>query len=211
MSTQLTKEIICPQCGEGCKLNLTPGINAVDNPELKEAILNETLFDWICPRCGYGAMIMYPLVYHDPKEGYMITMYSKSTKGNKIEAPSSISGVVKRRVKTLAELKEKILIFDAGLDDVAVELVKNALEEIIHKSYGSQKIKIHFSRIAEEGSLEFAIFVEGKKEAIYHAVKSEVYDQSEEVLRSLDFSEPNDFLRVGPTLAKKILEQYRSI
>lgn len=209
MSTSVTKEIACPQCGSAQSLTLYSGINVSDNPELKEKILNESLFDYRCPRCGYGAQMAYPLVYHDPKNGYMIALYRTNTKGNKVEAPQSISGITKRRVKNLAELKEKILIFDAGLDDVAVEMVKNALCSIIVKTYASNKIKCYFSRKCEDESLEFAIFISGKKEPIYHATKPEVYHQSAEVLRTLNFSEPNEFLRVGSTMAQALLDEYK--
>lgn len=211
MSTEITKEIVCPQCGESCKITLTPGINVADNPEYKEKILNETLFDWTCPRCHYGAQMAYPLVYHDPKEGYMIALFRLGAKGNKVQAPPAINGIVKRRVKNLAELKEKILIFDNGLDDVAVELVKNALSEIIRRSYKTNKLKIYFSRVCEDGGLEFAIFMQGRKDAVYHATKAEVYSQSAEVLRSLNFAEAEGFMRVGPTLASRLLEEYKNI
>lgn len=211
MSTTLKKEIACPHCGETDILTIVSGINCRENPEYKSKILDETFFDWTCKHCGYYAQMSYPMVYHDPREGYMIALYRTNTKGNKVEAGASISNLVKRRVKNLAELKEKIMIFDAGLDDVAIELNKNALCSIIRKSYGTGKIKAYFSRICPDGSIEFAIFIGDRKEPLYHATKKEVYDQSAEVLRSLNFSEPNEFLRVGPTLAEKILEKYKSL
>lgn len=211
MSTSMVKEIACPQCGASEKLTLYAGINVEDNPELKEKILDESLFDFRCERCGYGAQMAYPLVYHDQKAGYMIALYRTDSKGNKVEAGAAISGIIKRRVENLAELKEKILIFDAGLDDVAVELVKNALCSIVKKTYANSEIKCYFSRKCEDGSLEFAIFLSGKEEPIYHATKPEVYNQSSEVLRSLNFKEPNEFLTVGATLAGNLLEEYKSI
>ena len=211
MSTVIKKEISCPHCGETDVITIVSGINCRENPEYKFKILNETLFDWTCKHCGYYAQMSYPMVYHDPKEGYMIALYRTNTKGNKVEAGASISHLVKRRVKNLAELKEKILIFDAGLDDVAVELNKNALCSIIRKSYGTNKIQAYFSQIQQDGSVEFAIFIGDRKEPLYHATKKEVYDQSAEVLRSLNYSEPNEFLRVGPSLAEKLLEKYKSL
>ena len=211
MSTTIKKEIACPQCGESEVFTIISGINSVENPELKDKILDETLFDWRCKHCGYSAQMSYPMVYHDPKLGYMVALYRTSTKGNRIEVAPSISRLVKRRVKNLSELKEKILIFDAGLDDVSVELVKNAICTIIKKSYKNNKVKAYFSKICGDGGLEFAIFLAGRAEPIYHATKPEVYKQSAEVLRSLDFVEPNEFLRVGPTLAEGLLEKYKAL
>lgn len=211
MSTLLKKGISCPHCGEQEIITIISGINAAENPEFKQKILDETLFDWQCGRCGYTAQMSYPLVYHDPKGGYMVALYRTGTKANAVEAGPEISHLVKRRVKNLAELKEKILIYDAGLDDVAVDLNKNALCTIIKESYSTNKIKAYFSRLCDDGGIEFAIFLGGRQEPVYHATKKEVYDQSAEVLRALNFSETNEFLRVGPTLAGKILERYKNI
>lgn len=211
MSTLLKKEISCPRCGQQEVITIVSGINATDNPEFKPKILDETFFDWSCKRCGYTAQMSYPMVYHDPKGGYMVALYRTGTKGNAVEAGPEISGIIKRRVKNLAELKEKILIYDAGLDDVAVELNKNALCTIIKESYNTNKIKAYFSKVCDDGGIEFAIFMGNRPDPVYHATKKEVYDQSAEVLRSLNFGESNEFLRVGPTLAEKLLEKYKSI
>lgn len=211
MSTQLKKEIICPKCGKNDKITMIAGINNSQNPEIKERILSEEIFDWRCPSCSYGAQMVYPMLFHDPAKGYMIALTPAAGKADSIEPTTPLAEVIKRRVKSPAELKEKIMIFDAGLDDVAVELVKNALCSIIKDSYKTSRVKAYFSRICDDKSLEFAIFLGGKKEAVYQATKPEVYNQSAEVLRSLNFSEPNEFLRVGPTLAERLLVEYKSM
>lgn len=50
MSTEILKDIICPQCGEAQKYRLFASINAQENPELKQQALEETVFDWRCQR-----------------------------------------------------------------------------------------------------------------------------------------------------------------
>ena len=42
MSTEITKEIVCPQCGEPQKYRLYSSINAGENPDLKQMLLDET-------------------------------------------------------------------------------------------------------------------------------------------------------------------------
>ena len=121
-----------------------------------------------------------------------------------------IQSYTKRVVKNLAELKEKILIFDLGYDDVAVELVKNALCTIIARTYQVNRVHAYFSRI-NEGEMEFAVFLPRKQEPVYHSTKLEVYRQSQEVLRSLDFVDPPGFARVDSKLARKLLQDYQNI
>ncbi len=211
MSTEITKDIICPQCGESQKYRLFASVNAKENPELKQKILDETLFDWRCRRCNYFAAMAYPFLYTDPAAGYVISVAPMGSNGA-VEPTEAVKDYVKRSVKNLAELKEKILTFDAGYDDVAVELVKNALCGIIKNTYKVSRVHAYFSRVNEkDGEMEFAIFLPKKTEPVYHSTKLDVYKQSQEVLRSLDFVDPEGFIRVDAKLAKQIIEDYQNI
>ena len=209
MSTSLVRDIACPNCGEAHPLNIYTSINIADNPELKERVLDESIFDYQCEDCGYMAEITYPLVYHDPKAGYMILLLNQGQEFEGVDVPSALDNVVKRRVESLAELKEKILIFDAGCSDVAVELVKNALRGIITKTYQTDEVDCYFSRKAEDGSLEFAIFIRSSNEPVYHSTKSEVYEQSSEILRTIGYEEENSFIMVNRDFADALLEEYK--
>ena len=209
MSTEISKDIICPQCGESQKYRLFASINAKENPELKRRVLDETLFDWRCTRCNYFAAMAYSFLYTDPDAGYIICV-TPAGEGSVTEPTQEIQDFTKRSVRNLAELKEKILIFDAGFDDVAVELVKNALCTIIRKTYQVDRVHGYFSRV-NNGEMEFAIFLPRKYEPVYHSTKLEVYRQSQEVLRSLDFVDLQGFAKVDSRLARKILEEYQNI
>ena len=209
MSTEISKDIICPQCGESQKYRLFASINAKENPELKRRVLDETLFDWRCTRCNYFAAMAYSFLYTDPDAGYIICV-TPAGEGSVTEPTREIQDFTKRSVRNLAELKEKILIFDAGFDDVAVELVKNALCTIIRKTYQVDRVHGYFSRV-NNGEMEFAIFLPRKYEPVYHSTKLEVYRQSQEVLRSLDVVDPPGFAKVDSRLARKILEEYQNI
>lgn len=209
MSTEIVKDIICPQCGESQKYKLYASVNAKENPELKELILNETLFDWRCKRCNYFAAMAYPFIYSDPDAGYIICM-SPVGSTSSAEPTEAVKDFTKRTVKNLAELKEKILILDAGYDDVAVELVKNALCGIIKNTYQATRVHAYFSRI-NDGEMEFAIFLPRRDEPVYHSTKLDVYKQSQEVLRALDFVDPAGFVKADAKLARKIIEDYQNI
>ncbi len=211
MSTEIVKDIICPQCGESQKYRLFSSVNVKENPEFKQKILDETFFDWRCKRCNYFAAMAYPFLYTDPAAGYVISVAPLGTNGE-IEPTEAVREYVKRGVKNLAELKEKILIFDAGYDDAAVELVKNALCGIIKNSYHVNRVHAYYSRVNEQaGEMEFAIFLPKKTEPVYHSTKLDVYKQSQEVLRTLDFVDPTGFARIDAKLARKIIEEYQNI
>ncbi len=210
MSTEIVKDIICPQCGESQKYRLFASINAKENPDLKQRVLEETLFDWRCKRCSYFAAMAYPFLFLDPDAGYVISAVPLGAE-SQVEPTKVFQDYIKRSVKNLAELKEKILLFDAGLDDVAVELVKNALCGIIKNTYQVSRVHAYFSRVTQGNEMEFAIFLPRKAEPVYHSTKMDVYKQSQEVLRALDFVDPEGFARVDARLARKIIADYQNI
>lgn len=118
-------------------------------------------------------------------------------------------GLIKRSVKNPQELKEKILIFEAGLDDAAVELVKNAIVTVLKRSI---KGNVHaYFCAADENEMRFAIFVRGRQDPVYQTTQMAVYRQSQEVLRTLDYKEPDDFAVVNSKLAQRLLDQYKSV
>ncbi len=207
MATQMKKEIICPKCENSDKITMQIGMVNTNTGNVKEQILDESLFDWQCPNCGYNAQITYPLVYSDPIKNYMLILTPVAGQSANIKSVDVLENATKRRVKSLAELKEKILIFDAELDDIAIELVKESLSLAVKESYNASKVKLYFAKQNEDKSLDFAIFLSGKKTAIYQTAKYELYVQFLELLLALEFSEDmGEFLRVGPSLARKIIE-----
>ena len=146
MSTEIEKDILCPQCGQSQKYRLYASINAKENPELKRRVLSETLFDWRCKRCNYFAAMAYSFLYTDPEAGYIVCV-APGGEGRTAQPTQEIQSYTKRVVKNLAELKEKILIFDLGYDDVAVELVKNALCTIIARRLYLKTGKIYLGAL----------------------------------------------------------------
>lgn len=109
----------CAGCGECCELEVPQSIDAQQSPELKSKILDGSLFTWQCPECGKVNLLQYPLLYHDPSE-HLIVILSQQP----LSAEGLAEGYTGRITSTPGEFIEKIKIFDAGLDDVVVEMVK---------------------------------------------------------------------------------------
>ena len=105
----------------------------------------------------------YPMIYHDPAHGFMVCL-RPSGAVSKAEAIPAVRGLKKRSVKNPQELKEKILIFEAGLDDAAVELVKNAIVTVLKRSIEGN-VHAYFCA-ADEKEMRFAIFVRGRQEPV---------------------------------------------
>ena len=57
---------------------------------------------------------------------------------------------------------------------------------------------------ADENEMRFAIFVRGQQDPVYQTTQMAVYRQSQEVLRTLDYKEPDDFAVVNSKLAQRL-------
>lgn len=214
MSTNMSKDVGCPKCGAAVETQMWPEINAEENPDLRERILEETLFDWTCPECGYVARFLYPCLYHDPGRSFMIYMAPGGCEFHTAETDEKfpqLMGIKKRVVASVEELKEKILIFEAGLDDYAVELVKLALEGVLRKKYGKNTASAYFCYSdQEENKIYFAFFLEGSNEPIRRSTRLEAYEKSLEIVKSSELAgEENGFRPVDGVTAQKILEEYQ--
>lgn len=215
MSTQMSKDVGCPKCGAAVRTRMWPGVCAQDNPELRSRVLDETFFDWKCTECGYSARFEYPCLYHDRELGFMV--YVAPNGGDREFRPVDVAekfpqlaGVKKRVVASPAELKEKILIFEAGLDDYAVELVKYALAGVLEKKSGQKNVQGYFCYADEKNNrIGFAFFPEGETEPVTRKTSMDAYRKSLEIARECLRPEGNCFVPVDSFTAKGMLEEYR--
>ena len=120
----------CSRCGETVEGTMHPFIDAGCQANLKQEIINGTLFAFVCPHCGYRTNLGYDLVYLDRKKKLLISL-SHESHADKMPSFSDLSIEESERdqytvriVHTPSDLREKILIRDAGLSDQAVELMK---------------------------------------------------------------------------------------
>ena len=125
MSANKVHEICCG-CGNAHEVDFISSVNTSHNPELKEKLVNGELFTWDCPHCGKKNIICRPFLFHDTEEKVMLLLTDLPLKSE--DLPEGYRG---RLVKSVGELIEKIKIFDAGLDDIIIELCKYiTLQEI---------------------------------------------------------------------------------
>ena len=136
MPKTVIKEIICPQCNAVTEGKLYTSINATNNPHLRNEVLEEKIFDWTCHACGHKARLTYPLLYNDMKRRFMVYLIPDIDRfqlaDNELEEEfKNLKGIRKRLAPNFNTFKEKIFIFENGLDDMAVELTKLAISESV--------------------------------------------------------------------------------
>jgi hypothetical protein len=166
MSRAVKMMLACPGCGKRGEFVSWSSLNATLDPHEKTRLLDRTLTQFTCDACGHQAQVLYPLLYHEMTNGYMVWLIPEM-QGKAGEPPEELpaeamqklgDGFRFRLVRNLNELIEKILIFDAKLDDRIVELAKLVAAAKLppEKADG----EIYFSGLTGEGSaamLNFAV------------------------------------------------------
>lgn len=108
----------CPSCGEIFTVNLPDVVNAAEGHEYKDIILSGELFLRECPHCSRRQVVSWPLAYIDTEGKHLVFLSDKQLSIDETE------GYTARLVDRAGDMIEKIKIFDYGLDDRAIELVK---------------------------------------------------------------------------------------
>ena len=120
---------VCSKCGQTTEITVYKSINTADNPELKEKVKNGSLFLWECTHCGTVNLARYETLYRDPQKKLMLWLVpdgkiSETQMQAITNHTKAMGGYTLRLVRDMGELMEKVLIFDAGLDDAVIELCK---------------------------------------------------------------------------------------
>lgn len=161
----------CSKCGQQHKIIVYRSINTADNPELKAKVKDGSLFLWECPHCGQVNLAKYETLYHDPALKVMFWLIpageiSESQMQAITMHTKAMGGYTLRRVNDMGTLMEKVLIAEAGLDDVVLEMCKYVTKlEMVQKSVGAEQKDefmasvFHFYRSEGEGDERVLTFM----------------------------------------------------
>jgi len=133
----------CPQCSRKTRFEIWKSVNVMLNPELRWEIMNDTLLKFRCKRCGFEQDVAYALLYHDQLNKHMI-WWLPTLKEEETFQPEPSHQMLEmalhnyrlRVVNTYNKLKEKILIFESGLDDRAIEILKRYMWDVRLRDQG---------------------------------------------------------------------------
>ena len=147
MSQFSSTRVDCPSCGTSVPVELVHSVNADRMPELRRRIVDESFQVIACPKCGnafriepdfnyvehernlwIAALPLERLVRWREEEAEAETLFTRVYGPRASPFMQAIGQRIARRITFgWAAVREKLLIADAGLDDVTVELVKSAV------------------------------------------------------------------------------------
>lgn len=145
MSTLSKTETRCPACGDAFAVRTVDSANVQRMPAFRDALLQGRFMVERCPHCGAGAVVqMDMLLYTDLPRGQFVAVFSPARReevphleGTVAQAfrrafidnapppvQRSAEHVGQRVVFGYGELREKVVCWDAGLDDRVLEALK---------------------------------------------------------------------------------------
>lgn len=183
MQSQETQvEFVCPEC------KTTHRVNRYDRIEvdLKETVMNSSLFKWDCPECAHKVKLIYPCFYVDNSKRYVVWLVPNASDTTTIDRSlvNEYEGYTKRLCTTLDSFVEKVRILDSGLQDQAIELLKLITFAKVHIS-NDEIEHIYFYRKNEASNLELTLMykedVDGIEipDTMYQSVLSIVKEELE--------------------------------
>lgn len=186
MSINIKQSLKCPKCGELSDITVWNSITVKDSPDLKEDLLHGKVNIFRCGACGQVGLMPTPMLYTDEDKRLMISFSPcndpllEEQLFDNVKKSSESSGELEkydgynlRFVTDYNELLEKILIFDAGMNDKAIEVIKlMILSQDIEKS---QQRSCRFGKL-ENGLLEFVLHDRLENQIYTSTVPKESYD-----------------------------------
>ena len=173
-------KIHCIDCGLPFEAEVYNSVNAREHPELKEKVLDGSLFMETCPHCGRVNLLGQAFLYNDPDQRILLWLLPEENGTRDIEASirarlsdsdqSILAGYTTRIVRTAGDLMEKVKIFDSGLDDIVMELCKHVTKmELSGEDAGQgkrlalERAPFKFFRLdGPDNDIEFTYPLDGK-------------------------------------------------
>jgi hypothetical protein len=122
-----TVRVVCPACGRDHDVRLVQSINASVDVAEKQRLLAGDL-DVLACECGRRTQLAANMLYSDPEHHVMVRVVPGADDAAMAKAAAQFRAAgaagIQRLVPSLNALVEKIKIFDAGLEDWAVEMIK---------------------------------------------------------------------------------------
>lgn len=176
MSRFNIEKIACPRCGKDSDFRVWSSINTALDPEMKKQVRTREAFKFVCPFCGADANVDYGFLYHQ-MEDQIIIHYAQGEEsfndaynmlsGNDERLTGNLGlnlfeGYTKRVVASQNQLLEKLAIFDAGLDDRIVEIIKVIFWAQMQESHKDISVDEIFYYTEQDGSYGIQFMNEGQ-------------------------------------------------
>lgn len=196
MSMERMEQVTCPHCGKQGTMQVWQSVNTAVDPETRELVRSGELFAYKCPSCGAVTNVNYGFLYHQMEDQLMIyyvtdeescasvaEMFSgQDERMGRLMDKSGVDGYLMRIVLSQNALREKLFIFDRGLDDRVVEILKYLYISLLEKKH--PELAVDTGYFSESSSGQWQVDLFGEKGYLASVeLSEEQYRSLEEDLR----------------------------
>lgn len=198
MSEKKEQMIACPKCGKEIKIEVWDSIDIPYDMEQKEKVLKNTFFKVSCDTCNITFPIGYKCLYNDMEQKYLIWLAPKMEEeeqkdieeyNERLKTDNRLrlaqGGYIYRIVRNDNELREKVLIFDEGLDDRYIETMKMVYVPKFKKDFAkdSRIMGMYFDK-KEDGGYQWVVLLDNHQPMIAD-INMEIYEDMKDKLKKI--------------------------
>lgn len=214
MSKFVDSKHICPACGAVFNCHVAVSLNVTRSPAFREAILAEEFHVFACPACHARTVVDESFIYTDFERKHWIGVFPLATEPaweiHERSAPEAFfsamsgpdtpaiarkmaEGFKVRTVFGLAALREKLVAFDAGIDDASLAIFKlKMLQQVpgllfhpahrpVLREVRNGQMVFHVFPTENDGQLmdvPFTLFEQIKSDAVFNELREEFLKDS---------------------------------
>ena len=198
--SEITKQTIaCPKCGKMIQIDVWDSIDIAYDIEQKEKVLKNTFFKATCEDCKITFPIAYKCLYNDMEQKFLIWLAPRLEEEEKAEVAEyneklktdnrlrlAQGGYTYRIVRNDNELREKVLIFDEGLDDRYIETMKLVYVPAFKKNIAkdSKILGLYFDKKSSGEGYQWVLIFDNKKPVIAD-INMDIYEDMKDKLHDL--------------------------
>ncbi len=192
----------CPNCET--ELNVSFFDVYMLDETIKKQLEEDRLFTFVCSKCQKSIRINYDCLCVDKAHNYALALCynaDNKTKKNLISTFNYLDDDCRKRiVENRDSLLEKVYIFDDGLNDYVIEVMKALHKLSLVKEFGAEKkTEIYYS---SDNNGQFVVKMD--KEIYQIPFETDLYEQIRE---SFENEDEQEFKEVDYSWALKILSE----
>lgn len=218
MSELISKYVVCPKCRQSSSVDILCSMNTITDSRIRDKIFDESFFRFKCVKCGFTTKLLHPLLYNDLKNKFMIYYIPNVERSRIVDEKlekefGDLSDIKKRLAPDINTLKEKITLLEGGYNDLAVELAKHAVAEVVGRSTGQNVYDGYCTEIDKsENSISFQFFLGLNHRSYIQTTRYDVYQRSLSIVKEYfaDVDKKKGFLNINRSWAKEALKRYKS-
>jgi len=209
MSITRTERVDC-ECGTPVEVFLADSLNAGRHPHLKQALLDRQLHVYRCSVCDRAFVIEKDMMYLDFERKQYFCVYPRHERAREQECSAHVKRAYESWMRDSApqfiqdygkdflvrvcfgyeELREKIVIDDAGLSDLVIEALKIDILTADPWFEHNNVVTLRLDRLLDDGTLRFLpewlavpATETGRVVDVRRAVYDEIDDRFDDILK----------------------------